>query len=235
MTEPATARLSHARTAHRLQSSPHAALERDGFSLKRRGFPNQEVSLIQPAGWGGGQHEWDDHIREILLPVDGSLPYQYAHQWIETFERLAGSSGRVQPLHVGPSLPRMPTGSKARLKCGRGPSSKQLFRSPRKSTQISSLCPLLVTMASSTPCGAAPQSACCAMRLVQCWRFQSCKGAKFGRKLDSFRELQTPRGWRDTSTSRFEKRNPPGAAGGPITRRPPELGNRPPGSPVANL
>jgi nucleotide-binding universal stress UspA family protein len=58
----------------------------------QRGFVDRDTGAIS--------------LQRILLPVDGSLPYQYAYQWIETFERLAGSSCRVQPLHVGLSIPR---------------------------------------------------------------------------------------------------------------------------------
>ena len=57
----------------------------------QRGFVDRDTGAIS--------------VQRILLPVDGSLPYQYAHQWIETFERLAASSSRVHPLHVGPSIP----------------------------------------------------------------------------------------------------------------------------------
>ena len=57
----------------------------------QRGFVDRDTGAIS--------------VQRILLPIDGSLPYQYAYQWIEIFERLATSSGRVHPLHVGPSIP----------------------------------------------------------------------------------------------------------------------------------
>ena len=44
-------------------------------------------------------------LKTILLPIDGSVPYQDACQWIATFEQLAACSVRVYPLHVGTSTP----------------------------------------------------------------------------------------------------------------------------------
>jgi nucleotide-binding universal stress UspA family protein len=44
-------------------------------------------------------------LKTILLPIDGSIPYQDACRWIATFERLATPSARVHALHVGTSTP----------------------------------------------------------------------------------------------------------------------------------
>jgi P27 family predicted phage terminase small subunit len=54
------ARLAVARLVRELD------LERDGFSLNREGDSRIRNFLIQPAGWGGGRHEWEDHIHKIF-------------------------------------------------------------------------------------------------------------------------------------------------------------------------
>src|ERR1700741_3996405 len=36
------------------------------FQAESEGDSRIRKFLIQPAGWGGGQHEWEGHIREIF-------------------------------------------------------------------------------------------------------------------------------------------------------------------------
>ena len=53
----------------------------------QRGFVDRETGAIS--------------LQTILLPIDGSVPYQDACRWVAAFERLAGSSARIHPLHTG--------------------------------------------------------------------------------------------------------------------------------------
>ena len=57
----------------------------------QRGFVDRETGTIS--------------LQTILLPIDGSIPYQDACRWVAAFERLVASSARVHPLHVGTSTP----------------------------------------------------------------------------------------------------------------------------------
>jgi hypothetical protein len=52
-------------TALLVMSSLKRSLERDGFKLNRTDSRIGKF-LIQPAGWSGGQHGWENHIREIF-------------------------------------------------------------------------------------------------------------------------------------------------------------------------
>jgi hypothetical protein len=67
--------------------------QRDNAFLRegQSGFVDRETGAIS--------------VQTILLPIDGSVPYQDACRWVAAFERLAASSLRVHPLHVGTSTP----------------------------------------------------------------------------------------------------------------------------------
>jgi nucleotide-binding universal stress UspA family protein len=58
----------------------------------QRGFIDRETGAIS--------------VQTILMPIDGSVPYQDACRWVAGFERLVASSARVHPLHVGSSTPK---------------------------------------------------------------------------------------------------------------------------------
>jgi len=57
----------------------------------QRGFVDRETGAIS--------------VQTILMPIDGSVPYQDACRWVVAFERLAASITRIHPLHVGTSTP----------------------------------------------------------------------------------------------------------------------------------
>jgi nucleotide-binding universal stress UspA family protein len=57
----------------------------------QRGFVDRETDAIS--------------LQTILMPIDGSVPYQDACRWVAAFERLAASIARIHPLHVGTSTP----------------------------------------------------------------------------------------------------------------------------------
>ena len=98
----------------------------------------------------------------IRMLADGSRPSSGS-------PRLARASTRSMSALL---RPRMLASSTGRSMCGRGPSSKQLFRSPMRSARIWSPCPRRVARAYSTHFAAASRSVCCAKRPVRCWRFR---------------------------------------------------------------
>ena len=77
---------SVAEAAARQAHAPTLFLRED-----QRGFVDRETGAIS--------------LQTILLPIDGAVAYQGACRWVAAFERLAGSSARIHPLHVGTSTP----------------------------------------------------------------------------------------------------------------------------------
>ena len=60
-------------------------------------------------------------LQTILLPIDGSVPYQDAYRWVATFERLVASSARIHPLHVGTSTPANASEFEGKIDVREGP------------------------------------------------------------------------------------------------------------------
>jgi len=60
-------------------------------------------------------------LQTILLPIDGSVPYQDACQWVAAFERLAASIARIHPLHVGTSTPANASEFEGKIDVQEGP------------------------------------------------------------------------------------------------------------------
>ena len=91
--------MTHARSAPQrwLQGSVAEAAARQAHAPTlflredQRGFVDRETGAIS--------------LQTILLPIDGAVAYQDACRWVAAFERLAGSSARIHPLHVGTSTP----------------------------------------------------------------------------------------------------------------------------------
>jgi hypothetical protein len=77
---------SVAEAAARRAHAPTLFLRED-----QRGFVDRKTGAIS--------------LQTILLPIDGSVPYQDACQRVAAFERLAASIARIHPLHVGTSAP----------------------------------------------------------------------------------------------------------------------------------
>ena len=155
----------HARSAPRwLQGSVAEAAARRAHAPAlflredQRGFVDRETGAIS--------------LKTILLPIDGTVPHGAPGGGSRPSSgsplRARGSIRSMSALR----RPRTPTSSRERSMCGRGPSSKQLFRSPRRSARISSPCPRRVATAYSTRFAAASRSACCMKRPVRSWRFR---------------------------------------------------------------
>ena len=60
-------------------------------------------------------------LQTILLPIDGSVPYQDAYRWVAAFERLAASIARIHPLHVGTSTPANASEFEGKIDVREGP------------------------------------------------------------------------------------------------------------------
>ena len=60
-------------------------------------------------------------LQTILSPIDGSVPYQDACQWVAAFERLAASIARIHPLHVGTSAPANASEFEGKIDVREGP------------------------------------------------------------------------------------------------------------------
>ena len=59
-------------------------------------------------------------LQTLLLPIDGSVPYQDAYRWVAAFERLAASA-RIHPLHVGTSTPANASEFEGKIDVREGP------------------------------------------------------------------------------------------------------------------